>query len=558
MQKTHALSDYLYACANSEKDILLMHQMKEQDQRPEATDYSKPRFTLVVGPSPFTMPRGWEFFLTSPYEGATYISTVVHNAGYPVNIVDVRYALDPLKECFDSIMRGTDVLGICTFEDNFPFVQKLIEMVKEKIPNVPIICGGSLVTSIPRIFMEYTKADIAVISEGELTILELMDSYSRDGWNTDFARINGIYYRGKNKEICKTLPRGQMKNLDFLPRMKLDLWPQYRSEKGLQPQIIASYSRGCKMDCSFCYRTTPQIAAKSPEKFNEDLAWLKNNYGIEFVMFSDLTFSSLSKQTIEMCNVIRDHNIKWSCLTRCYDVDKERLDSMKRAGCDLILYGVESLNADALKIAHKGNSKNITMNAMNLTYDAGIRFGALLIVGLPGEKEDTLEVTSAWAEEMNHVTRVKYLSLLPGTPFYSEYVEKGVIKSELDHIKWLSIEQALYNDEFINVSGLDESIVRKAYKRIYDSYQPGPVMNFAHFPDHFSYTYPNMYDGKMHSVQYAGDGWRKDFSSAGPHLTPGSEKYTFQAMGLHDLAKTGASLVESGAKIMGKTRVNVK
>ena len=62
-------------------------------------------------------------------------------------------------------------------------------------------------------------------------------------------------------------------DLDALPKMRLDLWPQYSGPNGLQPQIISSYSRGCKMDCSFCYRTTPQERAKSPEKMDEELTF---------------------------------------------------------------------------------------------------------------------------------------------------------------------------------------------------------------------------------------------------------------------------------------------
>src|SRR5262245_60596848 len=120
-----SLAPELYADACSSVDRALMEQMRGQDQTPVPTNSHLPRVALVVGPSPFTMPRGWEFFLTSPYEGVTYIATVLHNAGYPVTIVDVRYALDPLTEAYNSVVRDADVLGVATFEDNYPFVERL-------------------------------------------------------------------------------------------------------------------------------------------------------------------------------------------------------------------------------------------------------------------------------------------------------------------------------------------------------------------------------------------------------------------------------------------------
>jgi anaerobic magnesium-protoporphyrin IX monomethyl ester cyclase len=550
MPRSVSLAAELYANADQSVDARYMQQMREQDLCPATTDPTLPRFTLVVGPSPFTMPRGWEFFLTSPYEGATYISSVLHNAGYPVRIVDVRYVVNPLQAAFDQIMEGTDVLGLCTFEDNFPFCRELMSMVREAAPAIPIICGGSLVTSVPNVFMENTNCDIAVISEGEITILELMGHYAAGNWDIELPNIRGILYRAPDGLVRRTPPRGQMMDLDALPRMRLDLWPQSNGPMGLQPQIITSYSRGCKMDCSFCYRTTPQVRAKSPAKLDADLEWLKSRYGVEFAFFVDLTFSSHRQQTVEVCDVIKDHDLRWTCLTRCADMDEPRINAMRESGADIILYGVESLGSEVLREARKGNSENITVRAMRTTFEGGVRFGALLIVGLPNESEESLSHMVEFAEKYNHVTRVKYLSAMPGTTVYQQAVQSGLMRSEVDHLNWLSIEQALHEDEFLNVSGLPEMACRNAYKRIYDSYQPGPVMDFRHWPEHFDYFHPQPYDGLSRSVEYAGTGWRARASSAGPPLVPGSERFTLDKIAGLDVARAGSALAQCGAKRM--------
>ncbi|MEC7986433.1 MAG: radical SAM protein, partial [Myxococcota bacterium] len=465
MPYSPSLDPRLYANANQDIDTLYRERMREQDRTPVATDANKPRFTIVVGPSPFSMPRGWEFFLTAPYEGASYISTVLFNAGYPVKIVDVRYSPDPMRAAYDQIIYDTDVLGICTFEDNFPWVKNLMELIKAERPSMPIICGGSLVTSVPHIFMEHTECDIAVISEGEITILELMQTYTEGRWRTNrngvthksiehLKNVRGIFFRktdnrGRPHGSHATPARGQMMDLDALPKMNLNLWPQAQTERGLQPQIISSYSRGCKMDCSFCYRTTPQERAKSPEKLDEELATLKAEHDIEFIFFVDLTFTSHKKQTRAILDVIKDHDIRWTCLTRCADMDKERAEAMEEAGCDIALFGVESLGKEVLKEARKGNTENITIRAQRTIEEAGVRFGGLTIVGLPAETEESLDHMCTWAEENNHITRFKYISLMPGTTLYHYGFKNGHIRSEVDHLNWLSIEQALYEDEFI-------------------------------------------------------------------------------------------------------------
>jgi anaerobic magnesium-protoporphyrin IX monomethyl ester cyclase len=557
MPRQLSLAPVLYTDANEHVDQRYMTQMREQDEAPVSADPSLPRFTLVVGPSPFTMPRGWEFFLTSPYEGATYISTVLHNAGYRVRIVDVRYTPDPVQAAYDQIMEGTDVLGVCTFEDNFPFCRELMDRVRDSAPGVPIICGGSLVTSVPQLFMDHTACDIAVISEGEITILELMESYSAGRWSRDLPNIRGIWYRTQDGKAVATRPRGQMMDLDSLPRMRLDLWPQYHGPGGLQPQIISSYSRGCKMDCSFCYRTTPQVRAKSPEKMDRDLDWLKTQYGIEFCFFVDLTFTSYRKQTLAMCDVIQGHDLRWTCLTRCADTDEPRLNAMRDSGCDIILYGVESLGSEVLREARKGNSENITVRAMRRTFDAGVRFGSLLIVGLPNETEESMNHMVEFAETYNHVTRVKYLSAMPGTTVYRQAIDQGLMRSELDHVNWLSIEQALHEDEFLNVSGLPEQVCRDAYKRIYDAYQPGPVMDFRHYPEYFEYFHPQPNDGQERSTSYGGTAWRAKWSSAAAPLVPGSERYTLERVADPAVAASGSSLMACGAKRIDSAPVGV-
>jgi hypothetical protein len=148
-----------------------------------------------------------------------------------------------------------------------------------------------------------------------------------------------------------------------------------------------------------------------------------------------------------------------------------------------------------------------------------------------------------WAEEHGHVTRVKYLSAMPGTTVYNNGIRDGHIKSEVDHLNWLATEQALVQDEFLNYTSIGEGKLRTAYKRIYDSYQPGPVMDFVHWPEHFSFFQPNQDDGATHSVDYAGDAWRDGWSSAGPGLAPGCEKYTLDHAGTPRMAALGSRKV---------------
>ena len=100
------------------------------------------------------------------------------------------------------------------------------------------------------------------------------------------------------------------------------------------------------------------------------------------------------------------------------------------------------------------------------------------------------------------------------------------------------------------IRSLPEQVMRDAYKRIYDSYQPGPVMDFKHYPEHFQYHHGNADDGQSRCTDYAGEGWRSGWSSATAPLVPGSERFTLQKVGPPGSHEKGASTMVSGAQAM--------
>jgi len=351
--------------------------------------------------------------LTSPYEGVTYIATVLHNAGYPVRIVDARYERDPLKAAYDQIMAGTDVLGVATFEDNFPFVRELVAEVKNAAPRLPVICGGSLATSVPHVFMQETRGGHR---GGERRGAHHPRAHGRLRPRRLAAKlrsVNGIWFRDADGRPVQTAPRGQMPHLDALPRMNLGLWPQARDPRGLQPQIIASYSRGCKLDCSFCYRTTPQERVKSAATLDRDLGHLKKTYGSS----SSCSPTSPSRRT---------RRRPWRCARSSASTSSAGpispgAPTSTRApeGDEGGRGGHESLRrrvarGEALKEARKASSENATVRAYHQSWERAVRFGGLLIVGLPGENAATLRHACDWAEETGSITRVKYLSAMRG------------------------------------------------------------------------------------------------------------------------------------------------
>lgn len=448
-----------------------LDRIKKQSQNPEKQDSTKPYFGIVVPPSSFTVPSGWEFVLKQPFEGVSYIATVLYNAGFRVKIIDVRFAQDPVAQVLDQL-RDIDVLGIATYEDGFIFLESCITSVKEKYPQMKIILGGSLVTSAPAVVMNNTKADIAVLGEGELTTLELMDLIA-SGDIGKLGLIKGLCYRNEVNELIFTGNRPQMKDLDSLPVMNLSFWPQVQKDPKLK-EVLISHSRGCYMNCSFCYRTTPQLSEKSVDKFREELKVLYEKHSFEFLYFVDLTFCIRKERTLRICKVLEEFKVRWSCMTRVQNLDAQILKAMKKAGCQVILYGFESMDQNVLNKAHKGITPQEIEAMMRLTQEIGIQVAGLFILGLPGETKESIQKVISFIGKTGGACRVKYLSALPGTEIYRSALEKGIIKSEVEHLRWLSKEKGQFDDEFLNFTQLDEEHLRKSFQEISSMYIKGP------------------------------------------------------------------------------------
>lgn len=404
-------------------------------------------FCLIVPPSPFVVPCGWEWTHTAPFEGPSIIASLVKGLGYRFTLLDQRDNPDP--SALDGRLGEFDIIGIATYEDNFPYIKRATEIARADSPERPVVLGGPLVTSVPELLMKNTSADYAVVGEGELTLIELMDFLSRDERAKEKVQINGLVWRDKQGRIVKNQQREQMRTLDAVPLQDLSVWERFSGK--VIPEIYLSYSRGCIADCTFCYRPFPKLRYKSVERVRKEIDYLKR-HNFRMVWWNDLTFVTSTRYIHRLLKeAFTAHDFRWCCFTRVTGIDFDILKEMKERGCDIVLYGFESVTQDILDAYRKQTTKNDIVNAIKLTKEAGLKVGGLFIIGAPHETRETLANTVEFCQEFREVTRVKYLSAIPGTALYWKAVEEGLIKDGLAHLYFLAREQSVEED--INKEG---------------------------------------------------------------------------------------------------------
>jgi len=169
--------------------------------------------------------------------------------------------------------------------------------------------------------------------------------------------------------------------------------------------------------------------------------------GFGMAWWNDLTFVTDRAYVQRLMNTIfENHSFRWTAFNRVTGLDDETLLLMKEKGLDIVLYGMESVSPAVLESYHKGISRNAMIDTIQLHRRCGVKIGGLFIIGAPDDNRESMAELIAFCNEFKEVTRVKYLSALPGTEFYRQCLRDGLIGDEVRHLEWLSEEQSLEED----------------------------------------------------------------------------------------------------------------
>jgi len=397
---------------------------------------------LLIPPSVFVVPRGWEWTHTAPFEGPSILAGLIRGLGYPFRLFDQRDDFDP--ERIRGLAADCDIVGVSVYGDSFKYVRRAVEILKQERPARPVVLGGPLATSAPRLLLETTRADFVVAGEGELTFTELLDSLTGNRFALPVSEILGLAWKDAAGGIKLNAPRPQLRDLDVLPFQDLGTWDRFRGKP--IPEIYLSYSRGCAHNCTFCYRPFPELNLKSVARVRKELDYY-SSFKFQYAWWNDLTFVTDRDYVSRlMRDAFRGRSFRWNAFSRVTGLDEGTLLLMKDNGLDIILYGMESISPSVLAGYRKGIAKGAMTDIIRLHRGCGVKIGGLFIIGAPGDDPQGMRDLAAFCNEFKEITRVKYLSALPGTAFYRDCLKNGLIRDELKHLEWLSEEQSIEED----------------------------------------------------------------------------------------------------------------
>jgi anaerobic magnesium-protoporphyrin IX monomethyl ester cyclase len=382
------------------------------------------KITLVNPPYPLNVHSHPPFIPL----GLVYLGAVAENAGHKVTVIDCQAEKLTYETFRDRIAQTpSDIIGVTATTLLYNSAIKLIDIAKETQPQAVTILGGSHATFCDEnALRECPSLNIVVRREGEQTFLELLVKIHNQ---LSLENVLGITYRNVDK-IVRNEDRPFIEDLDVLPFPAHHLMPLESLKHNGKIIFPLMSSRGCVFWCDFC--STVRMFGRgyrmrSPKNVVDEMQLIHDKYGVDQVTFYDDAFSVDRDRVVKICEELqaRKLHMKWDCGTRVDMVDRELMKTMRDAGCFAVWLGVESGSEAILGAMNKRIKLDQTRLAYKTAHQLGLMTIANVVLGFPGETEQTARETIRFVKELNPDDVGFYIATpYPGTPMY-ELVKKN-------------------------------------------------------------------------------------------------------------------------------------
>lgn len=280
--------------------------------------------------------------------------------------------------------------------------------------------------------LKFKDLDLAIRGESEHAIVEISEG-------KPFSQILGLTYRFHEELVHNEIrPFIDVVDLDQLPfpaRHLLDNTLYAAPDTG-RPITMIDAGRGCGFQCIYCAVSVAsgyKFKSRSPQNVVDEIEDCVSKHQIFDFFFRADTFTWNEKWVLAFCQEIiaRKLKIRWGCNSRVDTLSEERLKWMKKAGCWVVGFGMESGSQENLDRMKKRAKKEDAVKAVEMCNKFGIRSYGLFLIGLPWETRKMVEETIAFMKEVNpSFVDVNIAYPLPGTEFYEIAKKMNLFKEE--------------------------------------------------------------------------------------------------------------------------------
>jgi radical SAM superfamily enzyme YgiQ (UPF0313 family) len=304
--------------------------------------------------------------------------------------------------------------------------------LKRRCPRVKVVLGGPEITADNEWVLDSADYDFAAIGEGEQTFAAILLGLL-GGEEVPPVPIPGLYVppAGGPRFSPARAPafRKPLPDIDRLGSPYLAGILDAADER----MLLLETTRGCVFNCKFCYypKSYDTQYYLSREAVCASLAHAHRN-GVEEVFLLDPTLN----QRKDFANFVRTlgegnpgRRFKYFGELRAEGITPEIAGLLRDAGFEEVEVGLQSIERDAMDLMARKNNLKAFEKGVRALMSAGIKVTVDLIVGLPGDTEESVRRGLRYLRDGGLYSRAQVfnLAVLPGTAFRHEAAELGLV-----------------------------------------------------------------------------------------------------------------------------------
>jgi len=192
---------------------------------------------------------------------------------------------------------------------------------------------------------------------------------------------------------------------------------------------------------------------------------LYDQYHLKHIELIDDIFTLDQKRTVKFSEMLSAQrmDIQWVASSRVDTISREVMEAMKKAGLEMLYFGVESGSQRILNLMKKGITLERTQAVFKLAKNLGIASTGAFILGYPGETLDEMWQTIKFSLKLDpDYAQFCVLTPYPGTPLYDELKAKGLLMTE-DWDRYSTIEPVIKYETFGYTIQRVRRMLRNAY-----------------------------------------------------------------------------------------------
>lgn len=430
-------------------------------------DPAGPQSTPAPHPVCLIRPRAGEAFRFSAQSlslplGLAYLAAALEQAGHAVSVLDAvglaparrqRYVQGwlvglPDDELVARLPADAAVIGVSIlFTHEWPAAVRLLAALQRARPDALLVIGGEHVTAMPEFCLLTSAADVAVLGEGEETLVELLAA-RRAGRPLD--GVPGLAFRagsgrdGAAARVRVNPRRARRRDVDSLPR---PAWRHFDvagyAAAGLSGSVGGALvtlpilaTRGCPYQCTYC--TNPnswgtEWVPRDPVAVVDEIEDGHRRFGARNFPFQDLTAVLRRDWILRFCDelIARRLDVRWQMPTgtRLEAVDAEVAERLRQSGMVAMAFAPESGSAATRALVKKRMGDARLLAAMEAAAGAGLNVAFFIVLGFPHDTRARLAEELAFADRARQAGATElstgFYMALPGTELFDALFDAG-------------------------------------------------------------------------------------------------------------------------------------